>query len=322
MEILRTRNESIRALKHFAEDSVLVTSEPHFQRPLWRLRHFIPLALSAMALALPVSLATAADSSRPVAAGLQNPQSVAVSTDGRTFVSLAGELGKDGDGSIVVADGAKNAPFATGLDDPKGLVAFAEWLFVADKNQILRIDRSGRVEVFADASAFPRPPKSLGDLEVDEVGTLYVVDAGDPKAGGAIYRISPPRHPTAVPVAPNSKRFMFKRDAGEVTLVAAADRWPQLKSPGAIAMDCIGQLLMVDGQSGELYSVKLNDGWMTKLAEGFGAGAGLVRDRNGRLYVSDSKSGKLLVLPRPGACSRSRPRGLSVARRSMLKFQW
>ena len=52
-------------------------------------------------------------------------------------------------------------PFASGLDDPKGLVAFQGRLFVADKNRVWRIDGAGKAEVFAPASAFPTPPLYL-----------------------------------------------------------------------------------------------------------------------------------------------------------------
>jgi hypothetical protein len=63
-------------------------------------------------------------------------------------------------------------PFATGLDDPRGLVGWKDWLFVADRKRVWRIDRKGKVSVFAAAAAFPTPPRSLADVAADEQGTL------------------------------------------------------------------------------------------------------------------------------------------------------
>ena len=44
-------------------------------------------------------------------------------------------------------------PFATGLDDPKGMVAWLNWLYVTDKNRVWKIDRKGKPEVIAAAAA-------------------------------------------------------------------------------------------------------------------------------------------------------------------------
>ena len=69
--------------------------------------------------------AAAADLPKPIGTGLKNPESVAVASDGTVYVSVIGEFGKDGDGSIVIFEKGKGRAFATGLDDPKGIVAFA-----------------------------------------------------------------------------------------------------------------------------------------------------------------------------------------------------
>ena len=94
---------------------------------------------------------------KPLVTGLKNPESVAVGMDGRIYVSEIGEFDKDGDGRILVIDGDKAVPFATGLDDPKGLMAYKEWLFVADKKRVCRIDMKGKVTDFAPEKAFPIP---------------------------------------------------------------------------------------------------------------------------------------------------------------------
>src|SRR5690349_8968335 len=111
-----------------------------------------------------VSPAAAADASlRTVLEGLRSPASVAAADDGRVFVTVRGvSETKDGGLVLVVKDG-KAEPFSRGVDDPRGLTAFREFLFVADRDCVLRLDRQGKSEVFADAEAFPFPPRGLRD---------------------------------------------------------------------------------------------------------------------------------------------------------------
>ena len=131
--------------------------------------------------------------------GLKNPESVAIARDGRMFVSVIGEMGKDGDGSVMIVSPGKSTVYASGLDDPKGLVCWRDWVFVADKKRVVRIDPRGIVYELAGPKDFPRAPQFLNDLAIDEHGTLYVSDCGDLKGkGGAIYKISTDRMVTTV----------------------------------------------------------------------------------------------------------------------------
>jgi glucose/arabinose dehydrogenase len=224
---------------------------------------------------------TRAELPKPLVTGLKNPESVCVGPDGRIYATTIGEFDKDGDGAVMVISGDTAAPFVSGLNDPKGMVAFKDNLFVADKNRVLRIDRKAKVTVVADQKAFPVPPVFLNDLAVDEQGTLYVSDSGDLKGqGGAIFRID------------------LK---GKVTLVADAKKNPALKIPNGLLNDGMNHLLFVDSLTGELHRMKIADGASEKLAGGFGFADGIVFDAYGRLFVSDYKGGKVWVIPRPGA---------------------
>jgi glucose/arabinose dehydrogenase len=219
---------------------------------------------------------------KPLITGLNNPCSTAFDVDGKIYVTEMGEIGKDGDGRVLLLDFDKGiaVPFATGLDDPSGIVSFQGWLFVADKNRIWRIDRKGKAQVLAAAAAFPSPPQLLTGLTVDEQGTLYVADSGNEKGEGtAIYRIDP---------------------KGKVSLVASAEKNAALQAPAALTMDGMSFLLVVDARSGELLRVKLADGTSEKLADGLGNPSGIVWDYFGRLYISDRKAGRVSVIPRPG----------------------
>jgi glucose/arabinose dehydrogenase len=213
----------------------------------------------------------AGEAPKPLVAGIKDLRSVAVGL-GKVYVA-AGD-------AVLVLDKGKTAPFAAGLGEPAGMVSFADALFVADRNRVWRIDRTGRARVRTDAAAFPSPPRSLSGLAVDEQGALYVTDAGDGKGdGAAVYRIDP---------------------RGRVTLVSDSKRAPALKSPGAVVMDGLSFLLVLDSATGELLRIKVADGTAVKLADGFGTGGGLAWDWWGRLYLADAKGGRVFVIPRPG----------------------
>src|SRR5262249_6875565 len=137
-----------------------------------------------------------------------------------------------------------------------------------------------KAEVFVQASAFRSTPQSLQDIAADpESGMLYISDAGDRQGkGGAVYGISP---------------------KGQIDLVTDGKRLPGLHTPGGLLLDGASHLLLGDAGTGELHRIKLFDRSTEKVAEGLGAVTGLARDTHGRLFISDSKAGRVLVIARP-----------------------
>jgi glucose/arabinose dehydrogenase len=217
---------------------------------------------------------------KPIVTGLKNPESVVVGPDGRIYVSEIGEFGKDGDGRILVIDKTgKAVPFATGLDDPKGIVSWQKSLFVTDNKRVWRIDATGRATVFAAKEAFPTEPLFLNDITVDERGNLYVSDSGDFKGnGGAVYRINP---------------------KGKVGRIADNRTIPSLKIPNGLVMDGLSFLLLVDFASGDLLRVRIADGTAVKVAGGFDGADGLAWDWFGRLFITSWEQGKVWGIARP-----------------------
>lgn len=214
--------------------------------------------------------------------GLKMPESVLAAPDGRIYVSEIGEFGKDGDGVISVVSGSGGKPFATGMDDPKGLAFHKGKLYVADKARILKVGKDGKWEVFVAPEAFPAKPQFLNDLAIGDDGALYVSDSGDLKGkGGAVYRIT--------------------LDGKVKTVVSADD--PRVLAPNGLLADGKDHMLMVDFFSGILYRVKISTGKMDAIAEGFGGGDGIVRDRKGVLWISDWKNGRVFSLKPDGSLS-------------------
>ena len=70
------------------------------------------------------------------------------------------------------------------------------------------------------------------------------------------------------------------------------------------------------------------DGSAVKLADGFGEGGGLAWDWWGRLYLGDTKAGRVSVIPRPDEkavalpSAFQAPAGLALAKPATLTLPW
>lgn len=233
-------------------------------------------AAAALPLGLCLSSASAAEQAQGtlVAEGLVNPESVVVGSDGRTYISCIGERGKDGDGFVAVVVDGKAVPFATGLDDSRGITSFGKRLFVADNKQVRAIDRDGTVSVFAAKESFPVEPLMLNDITVDEGGTLYVSDSGL-KDGG------------------QGKVFSIGTD-GKPKLLVDESKVSGLKRPNGVLMGRDRKLLLADAMTGTLYRVTLATGAAEKVAEDLGGPDGIVEDAAGNIYIGDVRGGRVL----------------------------
>lgn len=204
--------------------------------------------------------------------GLKMPESVVQAKDGTIYISEINGFDKDGDGQISKLDkDGKLTVFATGLDDPKGLAIIGDKLYVADKTRIVEVDKDGKWKVYTAATAFESKPKFLNDLEADKAGNLYVSDSGDLKSGGQIYKIAKGGAPTLVVDSKNK----------------------DVLAPNGLLSESPKQLLEIDFESGILYRINLTNGKLTKVAEGFGGGDGLVKTKSGKIFISDWKTGKV-----------------------------
>src|SRR6516165_5147152 len=96
------------------------------------------LWLASILLGVAPRATLGAEDPKPLLTGLRNPASVAAGADGRAYLTVSGAPDKDGSGAVLVVDKGKAVPFAAGLDDPRGLAAHAQWLFVADKQRLWR----------------------------------------------------------------------------------------------------------------------------------------------------------------------------------------
>ena len=198
------------------------------------------------------------------------------------------------DGYISVLEGGKLRKFATGLDDPHGIKWFKDHLFVSDNmGFVWRIDTQGNVERFVDATDFPRKITNFNDIEIDPDGNIYISDSGDWEGGGgAIYRITQDK---------------------KITPVITQDDDVKVVSPNGLLMDGADKLLEVDYTTGILFRVDLKGKSMEKVAGGFGASDGLVRDARGRLIITDYAGHRVFVLAKPDAKPPEKPQEITVS---------
>ena len=228
------------------------------------LRVFLVL-LSAL-----ISITLNAHESLNVISGLVSPESVAQDAKGDIYVSEIGEFNKDGDGKITrISIDGKLSTFASGMDDPKGLTFIGKSLYVTDKNRVLKVEPDGKWTVFGSTMAFPQTPVFLNDITSDDAGNIYVSDSGNLKSGGAIFKIA------------QNKKITLVLDENTPEILAHNGLW-------IIKND----LYEVDFSSGILYKINLKNKSISKIAEGFGGGDGLIKSGN-NFFVSDWKNGKI-----------------------------
>lgn len=224
----------------------------------------------------------AADLPKPFVEGMKNPESVCLGKDGQIFVTEIGEFGKDGDGQVSLIVDGKATPFATGLDDPKGIVWFKDALYLTDKTRVVKVDASGKATTFVAAEKFSPKPLFLNDIAIEpETGTLFVSDSGDLMGkAGAVHRIDV--------------------KSAKAELIVDEKSLPGLKTPNGLALDGASHLLLADFGSGDLYRIKLADKSSQKIGEGFDGGDGVTWDKFGRLFITSWKTGKVAGIARPG----------------------
>jgi glucose/arabinose dehydrogenase len=207
--------------------------------------------------------------------GFAQPESVLQVPDGRIFVSEIGQSDKAGDGGIALIEpDGERKPYVKGLDDPKGLAWWGDWLYVADVNGMWRIDRFGHPVLMAGLQDFPSKPKFLNDLVAAPDGTLYVSDTGDlERGGGTVFKID---------------------QSGVVEHVFPNGKHPDIQNPNGLLVEDGGNTLLVaDFGTGELYRVALASAKATLVAEGLRAADGIARTGHGGYYVSDWKGGEI-----------------------------
>ena len=217
--------------------------------------------------------------------GIVHPESAFTTRDGRVFISEIGKIGKKGDGRILeVFTNGKKKVIASGLNDPKGLLAEGNTIYVTDVDEIKKVSFDGEVSPWIGPKDFPRKISFLNDLTIDRNTIIYVSDSGKvvngERRGGAVYRIS---------------------STGKVSLLVDSANDPNIQAPNGLLAFQRGFLMVADFTTGVLSRIRLRNFSVEKMAEGFGGGDGLAFSGT-KLYISDWKGGRIwsIDLTAPG----------------------
>lgn len=111
----------------------------------------------------------------PVHVGVK-PESITKGFNDNYYVTVMN--GKvEGDGQVVEISSAGVKVFATGFDEPKGIVYLDGCLYFSDVTRVWKVDKDGKATVFADKEDFPIAAMYLNDVSVDAEGKgIFVAD--------------------------------------------------------------------------------------------------------------------------------------------------
>jgi sugar lactone lactonase YvrE len=224
-----------------------------------------------------------------------SPESITRGFDGDFFVTLMGTSRKKGDqdGRIVRLHDGKVSEFATGLDDPKGLVFVGGALITADFDQVWRVDADGKKTLLAGPKDFPTPPLYLNDVAIapDGKGVLVTEMGAAAKMRSPDDKLWPLDSPEGRDL-PKLGRIYRIGVTGGVTI--AADLDPLLVCPNGIFAPDDKTLLVAEFFTGKILE-RMSGGWRV-VATGHRGADGIARGRDGTIYVSETLTGNVWAI--------------------------
>jgi glucose/arabinose dehydrogenase len=253
-------------------------------------------------LAVVFAASVAAAEPKVLVSGLKNPRAVAVGPDGRVYVTVCEDPEKTGTGAVMAIEDGKAVPFAKGLDAPGFITVWQNMIYVADKECVWRIDRTGKAERHVSLRDFPNDAKRFGGICVDERGLIYVatVHGGDkPDQAGwtAISRVDQRRN--IRPVVDDPKRLAYYVSGiamdGMSHLLLHARNVSRLK----LADGSVENLPGDQSPPGQINGGFVPEHFLSGIT-GIGPSiGGVVWDHNGRLYWTGIR-GNIWLINRPG----------------------
>ena len=199
---------------------------------------------------------------------------------------------------IRAAGGGTPITFASGLQNPKGLVFDGLGrLFVADAGR-------GMIMMYTlpdgSGSAYAQALDSPVAITFDAAGNLYVGEAGN----GRILKFTPAGaestfandvgEPAGFAFATNGDLFVSDFSGGRIFRITPAGAKSTfatgLDLPAGLAMDSAGNLFAANAGTGDIFKFT-PDGARSEFADGLGRPYGLAFEDNGNLIVADNEEG-------------------------------
>lgn len=228
------------------------------------------------------------------------PESVCRGFDGKLYVTMIGG-DEPGDGAIYVIDGDQAKPFATGLNNPKGIAFVKGALVTADETKVLKINGKGKISVLAQAEDFPAEIEFLNDVAAARSReAVYVTEMShprrmfDPDGDRELWPLDS-EHQNNLPKTGCVYKITLD---GEISIaVPPGDR----RMPGPNGVTVTGPkdkpfLAMADFFTGNLVAYE-NDK-MRFIARNLLRGGDAIEFGNGLIYVSSWTQGKVIAYDR------------------------
>jgi sugar lactone lactonase YvrE len=266
---------------------------------------FTRRALAVLAVTL-VSGAAQAQILSSIAVG-PRPESVTRGFGGKLYVSIQGPSGALGvlDGEVRQLDIATGVvtPFASGMENPRGITFTGRFLVVADQQRIFKIDGAGNKTVLAEAAQFPFPVNFFNDAASEDGGrAVYVSEMGRRdliRVAATPPVLIPVDSPAAYDIPAISRVYRIPLDGGPITSVFEPSR-KLLVINGVTEIAKRRQLLVLDFFHGNVVKVDLKKGTKKIIATALRGADGVEQGRDGTIFVSSFENGHVFRMDENG----------------------
>ncbi|WP_209404817.1 SMP-30/gluconolactonase/LRE family protein [Pseudozobellia sp. WGM2] len=217
----------------------------------------------------------------PVDVGVK-PESITKGFNENYYVTLMNGK-EEGDGQVAEISERGVRVFATGSDEPKGIVFLNEHLYFSDVTRVWKVDKDGKATVFAKKEDFPEEVRYLNDVSIDAEGKgIYVADMGDTSYMRDENNDLWPLDSEEAKKVPQTGRIYHIDLNGKISI--AQDTSPLLLNPNGVGVDNNGEIMIGAFFLGNFLVKK--EGVLTPLKGNFRGADAVEQDSKGDYYIS------------------------------------
>ena len=217
----------------------------------------------------------------PVDVGVK-PESITQGFNDNYYVTLMNGS-EDGDGQVAEISEKGVRVFATGSDEPKGIVFLNGHLYFSDVTRVWKVDKDGKATVFAKKEDFPEEVRYLNDVSIDADGKgIYVADMGDTSYMRDENNDLWPLDSEEAKKVPQTGRIYHIDLNGKISI--AQDTSPLLLNPNGVGVDNNGEIMIGAFFLGNFLVKK--EGLLTPLKGNFRGADAVEQDSKGDYYIS------------------------------------
>ena len=217
----------------------------------------------------------------PVDVGVK-PESITKGFNDNYYVTLMNGS-EDGDGQVAEISEKGVRVFATGSDEPKGIVFLNGHLYFSDVTRVWKVDKDGKATVFAKKEDFPEEVRYLNDVSIDADGKgIYVADMGDTSYMRDENNDLWPLDSEEAKKVPQTGRIYHIDLNGKISI--AQDTSPLLLNPNGVGVDNNGEIMIGAFFLGNFLVKK--EGVLTPLKGNFRGADAVEQDSKGDYYIS------------------------------------